>query len=157
MDRPGTGQRNQEAAVARLSFPRRSTQRWRVPPPYPGKHNETSNLTLGAAGGWPHVGGPPGRAGTGQRAGWRTFETVTRLEISPPTGAVQAWVPLPLSQDTDWFQTLKNSVSGKFEKSRTVVEPLYRAAMVVATFKLGEQQPVLEVTSRFRTRTGESN
>lgn len=85
-------------------------------------------------------------------AGWRTFETVTRLEITPPTGAVQAWVPLPLSQDTDWFQTLENSVSGNFEKSRIVVEPVYRAAMVVATFKVGEQQPVLEVTSRFRTR-----
>lgn len=85
-------------------------------------------------------------------AGWRTFETVTRLEIKPPTGAVQAWVPLPLSQDTDWFQTLENSIGGNFEKSRIVVEPVYRAAMVVATFKVGEQQPVLEVTSRFRTR-----
>ena len=87
-----------------------------------------------------------------RQAGWRTFETVTRLEITPPTGAVQAWVPLPLSQDTDWFQTLENSVSGNSDKSRIVVEPVYRAAMVVATFKLGEQQPVLEVTSRFRTR-----
>jgi transglutaminase-like putative cysteine protease len=83
---------------------------------------------------------------------WRTYETVTRLEITPPTGSVQAWVPLPLSQDTDWFQTLENSVSGNFEKSRIVVEPVYRAAMVVATFTSGEPQPVLEVTSRFRTR-----
>jgi transglutaminase-like putative cysteine protease len=87
-----------------------------------------------------------------KQAGWRTFETVTRLEITPPTGAVQAWVPLPLSQDTDWFQALENSVSGNFETSRIVVEPVYRAAMVVATFRIGEQQPVLEVTSRFRTR-----
>lgn len=85
-------------------------------------------------------------------ARWRTFETVTRLEITPPTGQVQAWVPLPLSQDTDWFQTLENSVSGNFEKSRIVVEPVYRAAMVVATFKAGEPQPTVEVTSRFRTR-----
>lgn len=85
-------------------------------------------------------------------AGWRTFETVTRLEITPPTGAVQAWVPLPLSQDTDWFQTFENSVSGNYERSRIVVEPVYRAPMVVATFKAGEPQPVVEVTSRFRTR-----
>ncbi len=85
-------------------------------------------------------------------AGWRTFETVTRLEITQPTGAVQAWVPLPLSQDTDWFQTLENSVSGNFEKSRIVHEPVYRAAMVAATFKAGEPQPVVEVTSKFRTR-----
>lgn len=87
-----------------------------------------------------------------KQAGWRTFEVVTRLEITAPTGAVRAWVPLPLSQDTDWFQTLENSVSGNFERSRTVVEPVYRAAVVAATFKAGEQQPALEVTSRFRTR-----
>lgn len=86
------------------------------------------------------------------QAGWRTFEVMTRLEITAPTGAVQAWVPLPLSQDTDWFQTLENSVSGNFEKSRIVHEPVYRAAMVAATFKAGEPQPVIEVTSRFRTR-----
>ena len=85
-------------------------------------------------------------------AGWRTFETVTRLEITSPAGAVQAWVPLPLSQDADWFQTLENSVGGNFEQSRIVIEPTYRAAMVVATFKAGEPQPVVEVTSRFRTR-----
>jgi transglutaminase-like putative cysteine protease len=83
---------------------------------------------------------------------WRTFETVTRLEISQPTGSIQAWVPLPLSQDTDWFQTLENGINGNFERSRIVVEPVYRAAMVVATFKVGEPQPILEVTSRFRTR-----
>jgi transglutaminase-like putative cysteine protease len=92
-----------------------------------------------------------GRAQSTQ-AGWRTFETVTRLEITEPTGAVQAWVPLPLSQDTDWFQTLENSIGGNFDKSRIVLEPVYRAAMVAATFKAGEQQPVVEVTSRFRTR-----
>jgi hypothetical protein len=85
-------------------------------------------------------------------AGWRSFETVTRLEITAPTGALQAWLPLPLSQDTDWFQTLEHSVSGNFEMSRIVHEPIYRAAMVAATFKAGEPQPVIEVTSRFRTR-----
>ena len=35
---------------------------------------------------------------------WRTFETLTRLEITPPTGQVQAWVPLPLSQDAGYRQ-----------------------------------------------------
>lgn len=86
------------------------------------------------------------------QAGWRTFETVARLEITPPTGAVMAWMPLPLSQDTDWFQTLENSVAGNYAASRIIVEPTYRAAMVAATFTPGEAQPVLEVTSRFRTR-----
>lgn len=95
---------------------------------------------------------PWGARAQDKPSNWRTFETVTRLDIAASDGAVQAWVPLPLSQDTDWFQSLENSISGNFEKSRVVVEPVYRAAMVAATFKPGETQPVIEVTSRFRTR-----
>jgi hypothetical protein len=59
---------------------------------------------------------------------------------------------LPLSQHTDWFQTLENRVSGNSERSRIVHKPVYRAAMAAATFKAGEPQPVIEVTSHFRTR-----
>ncbi len=86
-----------------------------------------------------------------RQPGWRTFETTTRLEIAEPAGAVQAWVPLPLSQDTDWFQTLENTISGNFAASRIVTEPTYRASMVVARFKPGEERPILEVRSVFRT------
>ena len=84
--------------------------------------------------------------------GWRTFEVVTRVEIAAPTGQVMVWVPLPLSQDTDWFQTLENSVSGNFSVNSDVIEPQYRAAIGAAVFKPTEGQPVFEVTSRFRTR-----
>jgi transglutaminase-like putative cysteine protease len=83
---------------------------------------------------------------------WRTFEVVTRVEVAAPTGQVMVWVPLPLSQDTDWFQTLENSVTGNFIVNNDVIEPNYRAAIGVATFKPSEAQPVFEVTSRFRTR-----
>ena len=38
---------------------------------------------------------------------WRTFEVATRLEITEPTGQVEAWVPLPLMQKTPWFETLR--------------------------------------------------
>ena len=85
-------------------------------------------------------------------SGWRTFEVVTRVEVAAPTGQVMVWVPLPLSQDTDWFQTLENSVTGNFTVNNDVIEPNYRAAIGVATFKPSEAQPVFEVTSRFRTR-----
>jgi len=83
---------------------------------------------------------------------WRTFEVVTRVEVAAPTGQVMVWVPLPLSQDTDWFQTLENSVTGNFTVNNDVIEPSYRAAIGVATFKPSEAQPVFEVTCRFRTR-----
>ena len=83
---------------------------------------------------------------------WRTFEVVTRVEVAAPTGQVMVWVPLPLSQDTDWFQTLENSVTGNFTVNNDVIEPNYRAAIGAAVFKPSEAQPVFEVTSRFRTR-----
>ena len=61
-------------------------------------------------------------------------------------------MPLPLSQDTDYFRTLSNSWSGNAEKVELVYEPTYRAAIVTAVFKPGETRPSLDVVSRFATR-----
>lgn len=85
-------------------------------------------------------------------AGWRIFETVARLEIAKPGGQVMAWMPLPLSQDTDYFRTLANGWKGNAESVDMVVEPNYRAAIAVASFKANESNPVIEVTSRFAVR-----
>jgi hypothetical protein len=87
-----------------------------------------------------------------QPTGWRTFETVARIEIAKPSGQVRAWIPLPLSQDADYFRTLANSWKGNAETVEFVIDPNYRAAMAYATFKQGEAAPVLEVTSRFAVR-----
>lgn len=87
-----------------------------------------------------------------QARGWRSFETTTRLEIAQATGQVRAWVPLPLSQDTDYFRTLANSWSGNAERVEIVYEPTYRASMASAVFKPGEANPVIEVVSRFAVR-----
>src|SRR5262245_750284 len=35
---------------------------------------------------------------------WRSFQTVTRLEIARHGGAMQAWVPLPAFDAPDWFR-----------------------------------------------------
>jgi transglutaminase-like putative cysteine protease len=61
-------------------------------------------------------------------------------------------MPLPLSQEADYFKTLVNSWSGNAEKVEIVHDPVYGAAMVSAVFKEGEAQPVLEVVSRFAVR-----
>jgi len=84
--------------------------------------------------------------------GWRTFEVVTRLEVTPSTGEVAAWVPLPLTQTTTWFETMSNTTAGNAEQTQIYVDPAYGVAMAYARFKTGEAQPVIEVTSRFRTR-----
>jgi transglutaminase-like putative cysteine protease len=94
----------------------------------------------------------PARGLAQSLAGWRTFETTARLDITDAKGQVRAWMPLPLSQDTDYFRTLANSWSGNAEKVEIVHEPTYRAALVAAAFRPGETQPMLEVVSRFATR-----
>ncbi|GIL04061.1 MAG: transglutaminase [Betaproteobacteria bacterium] len=91
-------------------------------------------------------------AARAQSRKWRTFETTAHLEIAQAKGQVRAWMPLPLSQDTDYFKTLANSWSGNAEKVEIVYEPTYRAAMVSAQFRPGETQPVIEVASRFAVR-----
>ncbi len=88
----------------------------------------------------------------GAADGWRTFETVARLEIAKPTGQVIAWMPLPLSQDTDYFRTLGNGWKGNAESVDVVVDPVYRAGIAVVSFKAGETAPMIEVTSRFAVR-----
>ena len=54
---------------------------------------------------------------------WRTFEVATRLEITEPTGQVEAWVPLPLMQKTPWFETLSNDIGGNAEQAKVAVDP----------------------------------
>src|SRR5436190_22792104 len=44
--------------------------------------------------------------------GWRTFETVTRVEVKDAFGVARAWVPLPLEMDSSWQKALDNSWTG---------------------------------------------
>ena len=52
---------------------------------------------------------------------------MTRLEITEPTGQVEAWVPLPLMQKTAWFETLSNDIGGNAEQAKVAVDPVYGA------------------------------
>jgi hypothetical protein len=35
---------------------------------------------------------------------WRAFEVITRVEVTDPVGAVRAWLPVPLTTNTDYFK-----------------------------------------------------
>lgn len=84
-------------------------------------------------------------------AGWRTFETVTKVEIMNPSGASRAWVPLPYAAKSDWHNPMSSQWMGN-GRMKKVTDGKYGAEMVHAEWKAGEQAPVLEVTSRFATR-----
>ncbi len=84
--------------------------------------------------------------------GWRTYETVTRVEVLRPSGVTRAWVPLPLGDNTDWFRPLGNSWTGNASQARIASDGKYGVSMVAAEWRASEPAPVLEVTSRFMTR-----
>ena len=84
--------------------------------------------------------------------GWRTFETVTRVEVSDPFGLARAWVPLPLTADYDWHRTLDNSWSGNASRAEVLRDAKYGLTMLYAEWPAKEMNPVIEVKSRFMTR-----
>jgi transglutaminase-like putative cysteine protease len=86
-----------------------------------------------------------------QADSWRTFETVTKVEIASPSGVSRAWVPLPYNTRTDWHNPLGSQWTGNGQM-KVVNDGKYGAEMVYAEWKPGEKAPVVEVTSRFATR-----
>ena len=83
--------------------------------------------------------------------GWRTFETVTKVEILNPSGVSRAWVPLPFTARTDWHNPMGNKWAGN-GRMKLVADGKYGAEMLYAEWKPGERAPLVEVTSRFATR-----
>jgi transglutaminase-like putative cysteine protease len=83
--------------------------------------------------------------------GWRTYEIVTRVEISNPVGISRAWVPLPYSAVTGWHAALDSKWTGNGQM-KVVEDGKYGARMLYAEWKAGEKAPVAEVSSRFATR-----
>ena len=84
--------------------------------------------------------------------GWRTFETVTRVDVKDAFGVARAWVPLPLEADTSWQKTIGNSWSGNASQAQILHDGKYGVAMLYAEWPAREANPYLEVTSRFMTR-----
>ncbi len=83
---------------------------------------------------------------------WRTFETVTRVEVLKPRGVSRAWVPLPMVDDTDWHKSIGSTWTGNATRAQVAADGKYGVTMVYAEWRDGEAAPVLEVTSRFITR-----
>ncbi len=83
---------------------------------------------------------------------WRTFETVTRLEIIQPAGGVQAWVPLPAFKSEDWFVPGGSTWKTNARTAEIKRDPKYGAEFLHVVWNEGEKAPVVEVTSRFSTQ-----
>jgi transglutaminase-like putative cysteine protease len=85
-------------------------------------------------------------------AKWRTFEVITRVEITDPVGAVRVWLPVPLTTNTDYFKREPDSWTGNSKTVRSIQYDKYGTGMIYAEWPAGEKAPVLEVKSQFMTR-----
>lgn len=83
---------------------------------------------------------------------WRTFEVITRVEVTDPVGGVRTWLPVPLTTNTDYFKREPDSWTGNFKAARAVQYDKHGTGMVFAEWAPGEKAPVLELKSRFMTR-----
>jgi transglutaminase-like putative cysteine protease len=94
-----------------------------------------------------------GRASSGADGPrWRTFEVVTHVEVSKPSGVTRVWIPMPLAVDTDYQKGLGHSWTGNGAVARMYRDDKYGAAIFYAEWPAGESAPVVEVTSRFAAR-----
>jgi transglutaminase-like putative cysteine protease len=82
---------------------------------------------------------------------WRTLEITTRFEVFLPTGVTRVWLPIP-SVDSDYQKTMDSQWSGSPDAARIVSDRRYGASMFYAEFSEGNRNPVVELTSRVRTR-----
>jgi transglutaminase-like putative cysteine protease len=85
-------------------------------------------------------------------AKWRTFEVITRVEVTDPVGAVRVWLPVPLTTNTDYFKREPDAWTGNSKTVRSVQYDKYGTGMIYAEWPAGEKAPVLEVKSLFMTR-----
>src|SRR5512145_1965856 len=74
---------------------------------------------LGLSAGLVVTGGPrPWRVAQAAEARWRTFEVVSRIEPTDPSGMTRAWIPVPLLKDTDYFKRLGDTWKGNATTAR---------------------------------------
>jgi transglutaminase-like putative cysteine protease len=82
---------------------------------------------------------------------WRVYEVTTRVEMMKPVGATRVWVPLPLTDDTEYQKSLGNAWDAPSGKASAWQDAKYEAGAVAAEWP-ADVKPVLEVKSRFATR-----
>ncbi len=83
---------------------------------------------------------------------WRSVDLVTKLEIDRPTGKMQAWIPLPSMNETEWSRPGETRWTGNAARVERVRDPKYGAEMLHVIWKDDEFMPTIEVTSRVAMR-----
>jgi transglutaminase-like putative cysteine protease len=82
---------------------------------------------------------------------WRTFQTLTRVEIKRD-GPAQAWLPLPTFAQDAWFRPQSNDWTTNASSAEIKSDPKYGAQLLHVMWSDNERDRFIEVTSSFATR-----
>jgi transglutaminase-like putative cysteine protease len=85
------------------------------------------------------------------RAGWRTFNLTTRVEVLKPSGTTRIWLPAGLISDTPFQKTLANTYYAEGGAARMSGSKADALGIIAAEFPAGAK-PVLTLTSRIATK-----
>ena len=83
---------------------------------------------------------------------WRTFKITTTVEITDPGGDVRVWLPVPLAQNTDYFQHIDHSWTGNFKDAQNTKYDSFGTGILFAEWAHDQKAPHLEFISQFKTR-----
>src|SRR5207249_2502727 len=67
-------------------------------------------------------------------------------------GVSRAWLPVPLTGETDWQRALGNSWNGNARRMEVVRAGRYGVSMLYSEWAPGQEAPFVELKSRFTTR-----
>ena len=86
-----------------------------------------------------------------QVEGWRTFDVTTRVTVADVQGTTKVWLPLP-DVESEFQRGIGNGWTSNGAEVRIVSDAARGVRMLHAEFPAGLKEPVLESTSRVRTR-----
>ena len=83
---------------------------------------------------------------------WRSFKITTTVEITNPSGSVRVWLPVPLIQDTDYYQHIDHSWTGNYKDVQNIKYDSLGTGILFAEWADDQKAPTLEFISQFKTR-----
>src|ERR1700678_3361716 len=97
--------------------------------------------------GWALSRAVPILADTRSAGEWRTFEVVTRVELSKPNGISHIWLPAPLIRNTPYQNTISTRFTAKSGTAMLSRDEQSALGIVSARYPANEL-PTLNLTTR---------
>jgi transglutaminase-like putative cysteine protease len=82
---------------------------------------------------------------------WRTFKITTTVEIVDPVGGVRVWLPVPLIQNTDYYQHIDHSWTGNYKDVQNIKYDSFGTGILFAQWRDDQRAARLEFVSQFKT------